>query len=155
MQKNGNLLTSSFAFHAYGCVGKKFVTAHPPTLGLLNRTWYASGTNYLTAFGPGAIPNPGLKWETTDKFNVGLDFGVLNQRIAGSIDVYNEKTHDLLLSRALPFTSGLREQRENVGLDEEPGPEVGVTTQNLQNWRPRMDDGSHVLHQQEPGSPRL
>ncbi|MCD7972168.1 MAG: TonB-dependent receptor [Candidatus Azobacteroides sp.] len=40
--------------------------------------------------------NPNLKWETTKTFNVGLDYGFLNNRILGSIEVYQKKTNDLL-----------------------------------------------------------
>lgn len=118
---------------SYGKVGNSAIGAYQ-TLGLLSRTWYASGTSYLTAFTPGAIPNPGLKWETTDKYNLGLDYGFLNQRVAGSIDIYKEKTHDLLLSRALPYTSGYSSVLENVGATQNVGVEIGLTTQNVRNF---------------------
>lgn len=118
---------------SYGRVGNSAIGAYQ-TLGLLNRTWYASGTNYLTAFSPGAIPNPGLRWETTDKFNAGLDYGIFGQRIAGSLDVYRENTHDLLLSRALPYTSGYSSVLENVGATQNTGVEVGLTTENLRGY---------------------
>ena len=118
---------------SYGRVGNSAIGAYQ-TLGLLNRTWYASGTNYLTAFSPGAIPNPGLKWETTDKFNAGLDYGFFDQRVSGSLDIYRENTHDLLLSRALPYTSGYSSVLENVGATQNTGIEIGITTQNLQNY---------------------
>ena len=68
---------------------------------------------------PGTIPNPDLKWETTDKFNVGVDFGLFDQRISGAIDAYRENTHDLLLPRALPYTSGYASVLQNVGVHEE------------------------------------
>lgn len=118
---------------SYGRVGNSAINAYQ-TLGLLNRTWYATGSNYLTAFGPGSIPNPGLKWETTDKFNAGLDYGFFNQRLSGSLDVYRENTHDLLLSRALPFTSGYSSVLENVGSTRNTGLEIGLTTRNLEDW---------------------
>ena len=67
-----------------------------------------------------------------------------NQRISGSLDVYRENTHDLLLSRALPYTSGYSSVLENVGATQNTGVEVGITTQNLRNYpRNRLDDGSH------------
>jgi TonB-linked SusC/RagA family outer membrane protein len=118
---------------SYGRVGNSAIGAYQ-TLGLLSRTWYATGTNYLTAFNPGSIPNPGLKWETTDKFNAGLDYGFFDQRISGSLDVYKENTHDLLLSRALPYTSGYSSVLENVGATQNIGVEIGLTTQNLRNY---------------------
>ncbi len=42
------------------------------------------------------VYNPELKWETTTTTNVGLDWGVMNQRLSGSIDWYYRKTTDLL-----------------------------------------------------------
>ena len=119
---------------SYGRVGNSAIGAYQ-TLGLLNRTWYASGTSYLTAFNPGSIPNPDLRWESTDKFNVGLDFGVFDQRISGSLDVYRENTHDLLLSRALPFTSGYSSVLENVGATRNTGVELGLSMQTVRDYR--------------------
>jgi len=42
-------------------------------------------------------PNPDLKWESTMQFNLGLDFGVLDNRLSGTIDYFNKKTTDVLL----------------------------------------------------------
>ena len=118
---------------SYGRVGNSAINAYQ-TLGLLNRTWYATTNNYLVGFQPGAIPNPDLRWETTDKFNVGLDYGILNQRVYGSIDAYRENTHDLLLPRALPYTTGYSSILQNVGASKNTGLEFAVTMENLRNW---------------------
>ena len=118
---------------SYGRVGNSAIGAYQ-TLGLLNRTWYANLGNYLVGYQPGAIPNPSLRWETTDKYNLGVDFGFFNQRISGTVDAYRENTHDLLLSRALPYTSGYSSVLENVGATKNLGLEFALTTQNLQNW---------------------
>lgn len=48
-----------------------------------------------------------LKWERTVGANIGLDFTILNNRLSGSIDVYNRKTTDLIVNRALLWTQGL------------------------------------------------
>ncbi|WP_310391931.1 SusC/RagA family TonB-linked outer membrane protein [Hymenobacter sp.] len=48
--------------------------------------------------------NPDLKWESTATTNVGLDFGLLNNRISGSVDVYLKKTSDLI-NDVLPVSS--------------------------------------------------
>ena len=42
------------------------------------------------------VYNPALKWETTTTTNIGLDWGIMNQRLSGSIDWYYRKTTDLL-----------------------------------------------------------
>jgi len=47
-------------------------------------------------FGPVSFNNPNLKWESTSQLNVGFDFGLLNNRLRGSIDFYKKNTSDLL-----------------------------------------------------------
>jgi TonB-linked SusC/RagA family outer membrane protein len=118
---------------SYGRVGNSAINAYQ-TLGLLSRVTYANANNSVIGFQPGDIPNPDLKWETTDKFNVGVDFGVFDQRISGAVDVYRENTHDLLLPRALPYTSGYASILQNVGATKNVGFEVSLSTQNLRNW---------------------
>ena len=118
---------------SYGRVGNSAIGAYQ-TLGLLNRVTYANNNNPVIGFQPGNIPNPDLKWETTDKFNVGLDVGVWNQRISGTVDVYRENTHDLLLPRALPYTSGYSSVLQNVGATKNVGVELSLSTQNLNQW---------------------
>ena len=44
-----------------------------------------------------ALANPDLKWETSKEFNIGLDWAVLDERLSGSIDVYQKKTYDVSL----------------------------------------------------------
>lgn len=60
--------------------------------------------------------DPNLKWETTTSYNVGLDWGVLKQRLTGSIDWYYRKTSDLLNSATVPAGSNFRNQvMSNIG----------------------------------------
>lgn len=48
------------------------------------------------------MANPNLEWEKTAAFNLGLDFGFLNDRISGSVDYYSMKTHDMIMGQRLP-----------------------------------------------------
>lgn len=50
------------------------------------------------SYGITAIANPNLKWEQTAQFNVGIDYAFFNNRLRGSLDVYNKKTSNLLLT---------------------------------------------------------
>ena len=118
---------------SYGRVGNSAIGAYQ-TLGLLNRVTYANANNPVIGFQPGNIPNPDLKWETTDKFNVGVDFGLFDQRISGALEAYRENTHDLLLPRALPYTSGYSSVLQNVGATKNVGYEFSLSTQNLNRW---------------------
>ncbi len=56
---------------------------------------YQLGNTFYPTLRPDAYV-PGIKWETTTTVNVGLDFGFFNNRLTGTVDVYNRKTYDLL-----------------------------------------------------------
>jgi TonB-linked SusC/RagA family outer membrane protein len=47
-------------------------------------------------------PNPDLKWEKSGEFNLGVDFGFLNDRITGSVDYYDKTSSDLLYNYSVP-----------------------------------------------------
>lgn len=117
---------------SYGRVGNSAVGPYQ-TLGQLGAAWYTFGTSAPSAlgYGPGSIPNPDLKWETTDKFNFGVDFGLFSQRLSGALDVYREKTNNLLLTRALPYTSGFSSILQNVGATRNTGIELSLSSVNL------------------------
>lgn len=53
-----------------------------------------------------AVGNPDLSWEKSYNFNVGLDFGLFNNRLTGAIEWYDTDTRDVLYARDLPFSSG-------------------------------------------------
>ncbi|MGB6153131.1 MAG: hypothetical protein WBG48_14195, partial [Pricia sp.] len=76
-------------------------------------------------------PNPDLTWETTAEVNVGMDFGLFNNRISGSIDYYNRKTTDQLFVKPLPSVVGFSGVRTNFGEVVNKGLEIAVATKNL------------------------
>ncbi len=86
------------------------------TLANYGGTLYATPTNGTSvAFIPLNIPNPNLKWETTEQLNVGFDFGVWNNRISGTVDGYTKYTKDLLQQLTLPPSSGFGSLSANRG----------------------------------------
>lgn len=82
---------------------------------------------------PSSLGNDDLGWETTSSLNLGLDFSTLNQRISGSIDVYNSNTTDVLVQRALPLTTGFSNIWTNIGEVQNKGIELELTTINIDN----------------------
>ncbi len=64
-----------------------------------NWTINDSGDKNDGSFGNVAFPNPNLKWEQTSAINVGLDFGFFNNRLSGSIEVYDKSTTGLLIQQ--------------------------------------------------------
>lgn len=80
---------------------------------------------------PLQIGNPDLKWESTTQADAGLEFGLLDNRISGEVDVYQKKTNDLALNVPVPGTSGFASQFQNVGTLENKGVELSLTTRNF------------------------
>lgn len=80
---------------------------------------------------PTQLANPDLKWEQTAQFDIGFDFGFLNNRITGEVDYYIKKTQDLLLNVNLRGDSGFENQIQNVGNLENKGVELVINSANL------------------------
>lgn len=80
---------------------------------------------------PTRIPNPDLKWETTEQINLGIDFGFWDNRIEGSIDFYDKTTKDMLLNLPIPSSTGFRTQLSNIGKIRNRGFEFAVNSWNL------------------------
>ncbi|OCX52080.1 SusC/RagA family protein [Mucilaginibacter sp. PPCGB 2223] len=91
-----------------------------------NDTQYQFGNTFYNGYTPSAY-DTSLKWETTNTFDGGVDFGFLNQRIYGSVDVYVRKTKDLLSRVPIPagtnFTNYLT---TNVGNTNSSGIELNL-----------------------------
>ncbi len=64
---------------------------------------------------PNSVGNPNLKWEQTDQYNVGLDFGFLNNKFAGALEYYVKNTSDLILDVPVPPPQPSSTRLENVG----------------------------------------
>ena len=90
---------------------------------------YPSGP---TSLAPGRIPSPQsgnseLGWETSNQFNVGLDFSILNDRVYISADYYNKRTENLIFPQTLPQTTGFATQIVNLdGYIENKGFELSL-----------------------------
>ena len=72
------------------------------------------------------LANPNLTWETTEQLNFGLDFTTKNDRISGSIDLYDKTTKDLLQRSPIPTSSGFRSILINRGTISNKGLEVAL-----------------------------
>ncbi|WP_373330570.1 SusC/RagA family TonB-linked outer membrane protein [Salmonirosea aquatica] len=115
---------------SYGTVGNTAISPYQ-TIGALTRSSYLFGSNPAQGFGPGSLPSPDLKWETTRQFNAGLDFGLVNNRLSGALEYYRTSTDDLLLSQSLPPTSGYSTIISNIGATRNQGIELTLQTVNL------------------------
>lgn len=79
----------------------------------------------------GNLGNANLHWETSVQANLGVDFGLLDSRINGTIDAYNTHSSGLLLRRSLPNITGYTGVLDNIGKTENTGIELTLNTRNL------------------------
>ena len=88
--------------------------------------------NWVRLMRPTAY-NPNLKWETTTTWNAGIDYGFLNNRINGAIDVYFRETKDLL-NREAPVVAGIsvaERMVRNIGTLENNGIEFSINARPI------------------------
>ncbi|MFT4202848.1 MAG: SusC/RagA family TonB-linked outer membrane protein [Chitinophagaceae bacterium] len=93
---------------------------------------YQLGDSFYTYYSPNAYVSD-LKWETTRTYNVGLDYGFLDNRITGSIDYYYKKTNDLLATVNIPVGTNFSNQvTTNVGNMDNHGIEFSINAVVIQ-----------------------
>jgi TonB-linked SusC/RagA family outer membrane protein len=102
----------------------------------LGAGYYNYGPTGAVGVVPSTIPNPLLGWEYTTTTNFGLDFGFFENRLTGSVEVYQQRTSDLLLPDALPAASGYTSFLRNAGQTQNRGIEISLTTVNLRAKNP-------------------
>lgn len=77
------------------------------------------------------LASPNLQWEKSEATNIGLDFGFLDNIISGSIDVYNIRTTNMILSKQLPNFTGFSSIATNLGEVVNKGFEIALNTRNI------------------------
>ena len=97
------------------------------------RGLYGGGGNYSGRAGilPSSLANLGLGWETNNTLNLGFDFGFFENRVTGSIDAFDRRTKDLLLSQPILWTNGFSGISNNVGELQNRGLEFELSTVNI------------------------
>lgn len=116
---------------SYGKAGNEAISSYQ-TLSKMDTNSLAMGGSTVSVLYPNErLGNSGLTWETTKTFNVGIDFGILNNRINGNLDFYLSRTTDLLLQRNLPKVSGFSNVYANMGETRNKGIELTVNSKNI------------------------
>ena len=109
--------------------GWGIVGAQPGSEGLFYSK-YTGGKGYLAngSVYQSNVQLKNLKWEQKETYNLGFDFGFFNDIINGNVEVYKQKTTDLLMAnRALPSSSGFASLAyQNVGAMENVGWEFNL-----------------------------
>jgi len=96
---------------------------------LVNNSGSASEVNTIII--NNRMGNDNLKWEQTKSFNAGLDFSVLNDRLSGTIEVYEKKTDDLLIRQTLSNVTGYVNVNSNLARVTNKGFEFSLNSRNI------------------------
>ncbi|MCD0489567.1 TonB-dependent receptor [Pedobacter sp. MC2016-14] len=120
---------------SYGANGNQAIPPYRSLDRLYSNVKYIfgdTGTPINTAYLAGdGVGNPNLKWETTYSTNIGLDFQLFKNRLGGTIDVYQSRTTDLLMTRTVPIMNGYSRIYDNIGETQNRGFEVTLNTVNI------------------------
>lgn len=129
MQKQN--LFSNLKFRvSYGEVGNSTVNPYSTQASLLNTGYDFDGVA-ANGFAPLNLANKDLRWERSKELNIGLDFSIFKNRVTGSIELYNRKTVDLILSQKIPTVTGFNQVTANVGEIQNKGVEITLNTVNI------------------------
>ncbi|WP_418264345.1 SusC/RagA family TonB-linked outer membrane protein [Flavobacterium faecale] len=121
----------------YGTTGQQDISAsydylRRVTLGSINTQYIFGNTVYPTARPEGY--NQNIKWEELSEMNLGLDYGILNNRITGSINYFDKKSSDLLADVLVPDGANLRNQGfNNIGSLNTKGLEFSIESDIIKN----------------------
>ncbi|MCB9329450.1 MAG: TonB-dependent receptor [Lewinellaceae bacterium] len=122
---NGRIFSDLKLRASYGITGNQEIgnLNSITTLGA-SSNGYIVGGQRITIVLPEQYANPDLRWEETAQLDIGLNFGLFNNKLYGSLDYYRKKTSDLLLRIAVPSPSVVSTQIANVGSVENKGIEL-------------------------------
>lgn len=92
---------------------------------------YIFGDNLVTGTVQTSVRNDILTWEKANQLDFGIDFGLFNNRVAGTIETYYKRTTDLLWEVPMPIESGFTRRLANIGKIDNLGIEFSVNTVNI------------------------
>ena len=113
---------------SYGELGNNRLSSYFPYMQLFSTGW-----NELSNTGVvlGGAVDPNIFWEKTASGNIGLEFGLFNDRISGTVDYYNKESVDLIYAKPLPASTGNSSITTNVGSIKNYGWEFALNTKNI------------------------
>lgn len=106
-------------------------------------TQYYDGADLQVGVYTSTLPNTGLMWEETESINIGLDMGLLDDRISLTLDYYDMTTENLLVNRSLPRVTGFEGVTTNIGELVNKGSELTLSSLNISSekltWRSSLN----------------
>lgn len=128
---------------SYGENGNQAIDPYQ-TISRLSARDYVSASTTLPGYVPTSLGQDNLGWESTRTLNAGLDFGILNNRITGDINLYRQNTYDLLLNRTISPVHAVTSITQNIGETENNGLEISLTSQNIDNEHFKWETSGNI-----------
>ncbi|MBW3128584.1 SusC/RagA family TonB-linked outer membrane protein [Hymenobacter profundi] len=108
--KNQNALNFAKLRASWGRVGNQNIASltNSAYTGTIGRTYYVTGPDRTLQLGAvqGNVPNPNVKWETVEDYDIGVDLGLLQNRLTLTADVFRRNTYDMLMFQSIPGHAG-------------------------------------------------
>ncbi|MDR0574872.1 MAG: TonB-dependent receptor [Tannerella sp.] len=123
---------------SYGEAGNNLIGNYAH-IGLLSSSNYVTGSAKAPGLVISSMSNDALTWEKSKQINVGLDFGLFEERIRLTADIYRDYKDNLLLAVNLPAASGFSSSVQNIGAIENKGMEMVLNTINTDSKDFRWD----------------
>lgn len=115
---------------SFGMTGNNQIPSYQSLSQLENNKVVMNGNMVEIGRYPFNVTNNDLKWESQKQYNVGFDFGVLDNRFSITADFYYKRIDDMLLQVNIPSTSGYTKAWKNAGSMENKGMEFAINA----NW---------------------
>jgi TonB-dependent starch-binding outer membrane protein SusC len=115
---------------SYGITGNQAIQPYQ-SLASFTDVFATDRGTIVPAIRPLNLANPNLTWESTAQTDIGVDLGLLKDRITMTADYYNKLTSDLLFLAPVPAYSGSFSQLQNIGKVQNKGFEFSITSRIL------------------------
>ena len=140
-------VTGNSAVSPYATKGD-ITSIYLPFNGMENVLGYTTNEPYYSG-SQLTMANPELGWEKTTQWNFGLDYGFLNGRIFGSVDLYWSKTNDLIMSTTIPTLTGFPSTMSNVGKTKNHGVEFTLSAFPVQTKEMEWETDFNIAYQKD------
>lgn len=140
-------VTGNSAVSPYATKGD-ITSIYLPFNGMENVLGYTTNEPYYSG-SQLTMANPELGWEKTTQWNFGLDYGFLNGRIFGSVDLYWSKTNDLIMSTTIPTLTGFPSTMSNVGKTKNHGVEFTLSAFPVQTKEFEWETDFNIAYQKD------
>lgn len=118
----------------YGLTGNQASVGNYAYASQLQTVQYTFGDKQVGGLAPWVLPNPNVRWETVEQYNVGADFAFFDQRLHATVDWYIKNTNDMLVPMSVPISSGYSDEAVpsiNAGRMRNTGVEVSLNSLNF------------------------